>query len=236
LPRLAVILFQWEIAGQKDEGVIRVMRQVSRLLDTAEPSDRFAVLGFGSSLRLLADFTPDHAVVRRAVERVRSLHSPIFRSPDGEPSLAAGIGRCESTDSIEKALTCVGRTLQDLAGPKTLLFCGWAAESHRASWRTDYPSIVEAVSRAHASVFVLDVSSGAHRLEAGLRVLANDTGGTYNATFDFPDLARLRIQRALEGAYEVVFRSPGPGRGWHSVEIELVNASGTAVFPRWYND
>ena len=83
---------------------------------------------------------------------------------------------------------------------------------------------------------MLDVSSGAHRLEAGLRVLASDTGGTYNSTFDFPDLARLRLRRALEGTYEIVFRSPRPGRGWHGVEIELVNAVGTAMFPRWYND
>ena len=44
-PRLTVMLFQCEIAGQKDVGVVRMMRQAKRFVDSAQAEDRIAVFG-----------------------------------------------------------------------------------------------------------------------------------------------------------------------------------------------
>jgi len=47
---------------------------------------------------------------------------------------------------------------------------------------------------------------------------------------------RRRVERSLEGYYEIVFRDPAIRRGLHEVEIELVDRAGTPVFHRWYSN
>ena len=129
----------------------------------------------------------------------------------------------------------------ELPGLKTMLFFGWSAATTQETWRNEYPAILEAMGRAETSVSVLDVSDGRRVsnkpvLLGSLKSLAADTGGLYNETFDFPDLARRRVERSLDGSYELVFRGPAAGRGWHDVEIALTGREGTALFPRWYRD
>ena len=241
-PRRIVLLFQWEIAGQKDVGFVRMMRQAKRFLDSAGPDDRVAVLGYGSSLRLLQDFTTDRAAVEAAIEKVRSPSwSGRLENAGGPTLFGAAAGGCGRTDSIEKALLCIGNALAEVPGPKTMLFFGWTAATTKETWRNEYPAILEAIERAETSVSVLDVSDGRRVsnkpvLLGSLKSLAADTGGLYNETFDFPDLARLRVERSLDGSYELVFRGPAAGRGWHDVEIVLTGREGTALFPRWYRD
>jgi len=236
------LLFQWELAGQKDAGFVRMMRQAKRFLDTAGPDVRIAVLGYGSSLRLLQDFTTDRAAVEEAIEKIRSW-SWTGRSEEASgPKLFGAVDGCGRTDSIERALLCIGNALAELPGPKTMLFFGWTAATTRETWRNEYPAILEAIGKAETSVSVLDVSDGRRVsnkpvLLGSLKSLAADTGGLYNETFDFPDLARLRVERSLDGSYELVFRGPAAGgRGWHDVEITLTGREGTALFPRWYRD
>jgi VWFA-related protein len=240
-PRLTVMLFQWEIAGQKDVGFVRMMRQAKRFVDSAGTDDRIAVFGFGSSLRLLQDFTADRVAVEEAIEKIRSPGRTGRADAAGGPALSAAAGGCERTDSIERALLCIGQALAQLPGPKTMLFFGWSAATTKETWRDEYPAILDAIGRAETSVSVLDVSDGRRVgpkpvLLGSLKSLASDTGGLYNETFDFPDLARQRVERSLEGYYELVFRDPTPTRGWHEVEVELLGRPGTPLFHRWYRN
>jgi len=240
-PRLTVMLFQWEIAGQKDVGFVRMMRQAKRFVDSAGPDDRIAVFGFGSSLRLLQDFTADRAAVEEAIEKIRSPGRTGHANAASGPTLSAAAGGCGRTDSIERALLCIGIALAELPGPKTMLFFGWTAATTKETWRDEYPAILDAIGRAETSVSVLDVSDGRRAgpnpvLLGSLKSLASDTGGLYNETFDFPDLARQRVERSLEGYYELVFRDPAPTRGWHQVEVELIGRPGTPLFHRWYRN
>jgi VWFA-related protein len=240
-PRLTVMLFQWEIAGQKDVGFVRMMRQAKRFMDSAGADDRIAVFGFGSNLRLVQDFTADHAAVEEAIEKIRSPSWNGRSAQAGGPTLAAAAGGCGRTDSIERALLCIGNALAELPGPKTMLFFGWTAATTRETWRDEYPAILEAIGKAETSVSVLDVSDGRRVsnkpvLLGSLKSLASDTGGLYNETYDFPDLARQRVERSLEGYYELVFRDPAGVRGWHQVEVELAGHPGTPLFRRWYRD
>jgi hypothetical protein len=122
-----------------------------------------------------------------------------------------------------------------------MLFFGWTAATTKETWRDEYPAILEAIGRAETSVSVLDISDGRRVttkpvLPQSLKDLASDTGGLYNETYDFPDLARRRVERSLEGYYEIVFRDPAIRRGLHEVEIELVGRAGTPVFHRWYQN
>ncbi len=241
-PRMIVMLFQWEIAGQKDTGFVRMMRQAERFVDSADPADRFALLGYGSSLKLLQDFTTDHAAVRDAIEAIRSLSFRGRTANANGSALSAAVAGCGPTGSIQKAIICIGDSLQAFPGSKTLLFFGWTVGRRWGPERLDYPKMVEAIGRAQTSVRVLDVSDGRHTLAEGIARLAYDTGGLYNGGCLYEmrwcaDLARLRVHSAVEGGtYEAVFRDPVSARGWHKVEIELVGRPGTALFPRWYRD
>ena len=240
-PHLTVLLFQWEIAGQKDVGFVRMMRQAKRFLDTLGADERIAVLGYGSTLRLLQDFTTDHGAV---VEAIRNIRSAAWKGRSGEsggPTLSAALADCGRTDSIEKALLCIGTALAELRGPKTMLFFGWTAATTKETWRDEYPAILEAIGKAETSVSVLDISDGrrvAARpvLPQSLKDIASDTGGVYNETYDFPDLARRRTERSLEGYYEIVFRDPTVRHGPHEIEIELVGRAGTPLFHRLYTN
>ena len=235
-PRLIVMLFQWEIAGQKDIGFVRMMRQASGFLESARPDDRIAVFGFGSSLRLLQDFTTDRAALAEAIQRIRVLTRKASARPAEGPGLSDAIDRCERTGSIEKAFVCIGKALQGFPGPKTLIFFGWTVNSHRTAWHTEYPAAIEAIEKAQTSVSVLDVSDGWHTLAKGLKMIAYETGGIYQATHDLPDFARLRLELSLEGRYELVFRGPSTDRGWHQLDIELTSRAGTPLFQRWYQN
>lgn len=237
-PRTIVMLFQWEIAGQKDTGFVRMMRQAKRMVEASTPDDRIAVLAFGSSLRLLQDFTNDHAALGDAIEAVRNWNYRGRPAAPG-PTLAGAIAACGARNSIQKAIVCAGTALQTLPGSKTLLFYGWTIRSSRAR-HADYPEMIEAIGRARTSVFVLDVSDGYHTLAAGLKQLAADTGGLYNGGCVYEmaycaDLATAKTQRAMGGGtYEIVFRDPTNTRGWHEVEVRLATGKGIPVFARWY--
>lgn len=241
--RTIVMLFQWEIAGQKDRGFVRMMRQAERMIESSTPDEKIAVLGFGSSLRLLQDFTNDHMALRDAIEAIRSWRFQGRPAAAAGPSLAPTIANCGSRDSIRKALVCVGSALQTLPGPKTLLFFGWSiGRPKRDSWFVEYPAMIEAISKARTSVFVLDVSDAQHSLEPSLKLLAADTGGLFNGGCIYEmmycaDLARLKTKRAIEGGtYELVFRDPAKVRGWHEVEVQLTGVNGIAVFQQWYRN
>ncbi len=243
-PQLYVLLFQWEIAAQKDVGFMRMVRQALQFSDSRSPQDRIAVLGFGSSLRVLQDFTRDRAAVRRGILDVRSASHSGTADADAGATMAEYATACGRADSIEQAFICIGNALRPIPGPKTLLFFGWTLQTHRFSLRENYPSMLQAIESAHTTVYALDVSDGSHALAAGLKRLAVDTGGTYQETFDFPDLARRRVEVTVDGGYyEIVFRNPSTQRGWHGVQVELTAASeattsgrGQPNFPRWFQN
>jgi len=109
--RLTVMLFQWEIAGQKDVGFVRMMRQAKRIVESAGPGDRMAVFGFGSSLRLLQDFTTNHAALEEAILKIRSPSWSGHAEDADAATLSAAADGCERADSIEKALVCIGSGL-----------------------------------------------------------------------------------------------------------------------------
>lgn len=238
--RTIVMLFQWEISGQKDSGFLRMMQQAKKIVDAAADSDRIAILGFGSSLRLLQDLTNDRAALKHAISSVRNTS---FRGlpAAGDTRLDGAVAQCPSSSSIQKAVQCIGWSLQSLPGPKTLLFFGWTlGRPRQAGWHREYPAMVEALGKSRTSVFVLDVSDGHHSLAPGLRQIAADTGGLYNGGCLYEmvycaDLARMKTQRAFStGGYDVVFRDLGARRGWHEVEIELKHPGGIPTFQRWY--
>jgi VWFA-related protein len=236
--RLIVLLYQLGWDRSRLVGHVRMGKHIGNFLDTLAPEDRVAVLAFGSQLRMLLDFTSDREAIDEAV-RVTSIHRDVGRPRDaGSPPLSATLDwrAAEAAATPEAALYAVGRALQPIPGPKTVLWIGWGLGTlHRTGITvetTDYGPSLTALARAHATVFTLDITEADyHSLEEGLKNVADDTGGTYAKTHLFPDVALEMLERTLAGHYELVFPVPEElPAGVHEIKVALTKAKGRALY------
>ena len=101
----------------------------------------------------------------------------------------------------------------------------------------EYEPARRALRDARVVVFSLDITDADyHSLEVGLEQLAEDTGGFYAKTHDFPNLAMARLERALQGYYELAFVKPLLPPGRHTVDVKLVARKGTVLTTASYVD
>jgi VWFA-related protein len=215
--RLIVILFQIDFGLQASRtiGLIRMAPRASEFVANLGPGDRVAVLVYDGHLELRADFTDDHRAISdmlTATEVLRGRTEP--PDPDG-PSLAEHLDLTAMQDaaSMAGALQVIGRALQQIPGAKSLVFFGYGLGQMSAGPRItiddSYPRAMEALADARTSVFSLDVThADAHSLAAGLRRVAEDTGGFYVQTHLFPDLAMARLTRVISSYYELSIIPP----------------------------
>jgi hypothetical protein len=94
----------------------------------------------------------------------------------------------------------------------------------------DYKPAVRALSAAHASVFVLDVTSADyHSLEVGLEGVAEATGGLYFKTFRLPGLATKTLARTISGYYVLTLDQGSLADVEGRVRVDLREKSGTVL-------
>jgi len=249
--RLIVFLFQSQIEGLKDEGLMRCKRLALDFADTLTPNDRAAVLLAGSRLWLTQDFTSDKKAIRAAISRVPKKEDVTSASAaPGEPSLAANLPleTVQAATSPEKALGALGRALRPLPGSKAVLFFGWAVgkwnalapvgDYHmgRVDYSKDYEAARRALSEAQAPVFTLDVSGGPHQLQEGLNALSFETGGFYMPTYTFPQAAMRQVGEAIKGHYVLVFRKPDLPKGPHRIQVERMRGNWNLLYRQDYDD
>lgn len=228
--RLIVLLFQWEVASQKQIGFVRMQRQASSFVRGIHPGDRVAVLLFDSRLWLVQDFTSDRDALAAAVESVLARRT---RPGDGlEPSLADGlVDGGKNATGIEKALLAIASALKPIRGAKSLVFFGWGIGVWEQTFpnqmsghvrnRREYGPARRALNASETAVFCLDISDGGHSLAEGLDRVAYDTGGFYLPTYLFPEFAIDRLRKALRGYYALVVVKPQDVRGRHSIRVRV---------------
>src|SRR4029077_20279805 len=117
----------------------------------------------------------------------------------------------------ETALLLIGRALQPLRGPKSLVFFGWGMgrlSGNQVFFDSDYGPARQGLLEERGTVFTLDVTDAdSHTLEVGLEQVAADTGGFYAKTHLFPTLAMARLEGALAGHLPLVLDETGHTRG-----------------------
>jgi VWFA-related protein len=249
--RLIVFLFQSQIEGLKDEGLMRVKRQALEFADTLSGNDRAAVLLAGSRLWLTQDFTADRKAIRAAISRVPEKKDvTTSTAAAGEPSLVPSLPleTVQAATSPEKALAALGRALRPLPGSKAVLFFGWAVgkwnalapvgDYHlgRIDYSKDYEAARRALSEAQAPVFTLDVSGGPHHLQEGLNALSFETGGFYMPTYEFPRSAMRQVGEAIKGHYVLVFRKPDLPKGAHKIRVDRMRGNWNLLYRQDYDD
>ena len=230
--RLIVFVFQKSLERGRLPGLMRMLIESREFIDSLTPRDRVAVLSFDSRLRVWLDFTSDRARVAHALERGILLETPPASQAGAEPSLVARLDPADvrRAYSIERSLRLIGEALEDLPGAKSVVLVGHGfgrLGPGGVSMENEYDAMRAALQAARASVFCLDVTDADyHSLEAGLQLVAEDTGGFFVRTHVFPQQAIDRLAGALAGHYVLFVENPGLPSGSHRIEVRLTRRSG----------
>lgn len=141
--------------------------------------------------------------------------------------------------TVEKALALTARALAPIPGAKTMLFFGWGLYVNRRGHEAvDYGEAIEAIREARLSVFSVDVTDAESTKygEHQLRMIADLTGGSYQKTNEFPELALKRVAKQISGRYVVVVVAPQDKRGMHVLEVRLAARKGRVFCRTTFDD
>ena len=226
--RLIVLLFQKDLEESRIVGLMRMLIGMRTFLDSLGPDDRVAVLSFDSRLRIWLDFASDMDKVRDTLRNGILFKQPPMVEPVPPPALMStldGVGASRAF-SMEAALAVLGRALEPLPGSKSVVLVGHGFGRLASGFlllEADYAEARRALQAARASVFCLDVTDAdSHTLDAGLITTAEDTGGFFVRTHQFPAQAVSRLVGALSGHYVLFVEVTTPaGRRIHDIAVEL---------------
>lgn len=241
-PPLVVVFVQADFHAVRIWGQLVALNLIESFLAGLPPEVPVAVASMDSHAKLWLDFTHDRDAAREAIWRAVRFggEPPPFRSRDrrGPLSLAAGFDFDEALRATgpDRALELVARALAPLPGEKSVVFLGWGVGRQAASAPRhggSYATALAWLRHASASVFVLDVTQADwHSLEAGLRKIADDSGGTFAYVRDVAhqDLARLA---AVAASYYTLYLDPAdlPPAGGR-LEVELAGRRGRVLAQR----
>jgi len=243
--RLIVLFFQAGFEHSRLVGLVRMSLQARRFLEDLLPTDRVAVVSYDSHLKLRQDFTNDHQKIRDALyDAIRTgeqapIETAYFPSIADHFDFAAA----RNAATPERGLFVLARALAPIPGGKTMLFFGWGLGTvggvmgPNLTERRDFGNALRALAAARTNIFTLDVTDADyHSLETHLQTLSDLTGGTYQKTHLFPNLAMDRVKRAISGRYVLVFKSPPGPRGYHEIEVRLVDRKGEVNARQYYED
>lgn len=241
--RLVVFLVQKDLEPTRIVGLMRMLLNTRRFLDSLGAEDRVAVLSFDSRLKVWLDFTRDMDKVRTVLE-----HGILFEKPPPveaapPPALlpALDVKQAARAYTMEDSLVLLGRALEPLPGAKSVVYIGHGfgrLMDRHVYAEPSYGEAKRALQAARAAVFCVDVTDAAeHSLDAGLQVTARDTGGFFLRTNEFPGQVMGRLTGALAGQYVLFVEVTAPvARQAHEIEVELVNVrDGRVLAKRSYH-
>jgi hypothetical protein len=214
---------------------MRLLLDSRNLLDGLTPDDRVAILSFDSHLKIWTDFTNDRGTLEDLFA-----HGVLFERPPAVQA-ASQLSLVERLDrdtarraySIERALELIGNALAPLPGSKSLILIGHGfgrLGRTGVAMENDYDPARRALVASRTSVFSLDVTDADyHSREAGLQLVADQTGGFFARTNVFPAVAMRRLSGALAGYYVLFVEQPATRRTTHRVEVKLARGEGRVL-------
>jgi VWFA-related protein len=243
--RLIVMFFQTDYEISRIVGLMRMAIQARRFLDTLLPTDRVAVASYDSHLKLRQDFTADREKIVRAINASLRMSRPPDPDPDSHPTLARHLDLLAARRAAtpERALALLADALQPIPGGKSMLFFGWGLgtvgglDGPNRSEQKAWEAALRGMAAARVNIFSLDVTDADyHSLEVYLERISALTGGRYEKTNIFPNLAMDRVRRAISGRYVLVFAKPPGPRGTHSIEVTVIGRKARVYARQYYED
>jgi VWFA-related protein len=242
--RLILFLIQKDFEGKRIQGLMHMLREALDFLDTLTADDRVAILSFDSHLKIWIDFTNDLEGLRRVLKRGILMERPPALQQEGAISLVGRLpqSRGQKTYNIEKGLRLIAEALEPLPGSKAIVLLGHGfgrfnpgissapLETSTVTMENGYEETVRALVASRASVFSLDVTrADYHSLEQGLRQVADETGGFYERTHLFPEVAMRKLRGALAGYYVLFVEKPAAESRAHKIDVELTRRKGNVL-------
>ncbi len=243
--RLLIFFFQTDFARQQQrlQGQVKIMSYADQIIDSLEPEDRVAVFSYDSHLKFRLDFSDDKDQIRQAMRDALAIDDPPPPPVVPMPSLARRLDREEMKEvsSPERALFVVGNALRPIPGPKSLLLFGWGLgklSGGRVSMGREYLIAKRSLESSRVSVFSIDITQADwHSLAVGLGQVSADTGGFYESSYLFPQLAVNRLERTLQGHYELEVRKPAlKTTGVHTIEVNVARRGAVVLARSTYVD
>jgi VWFA-related protein len=239
--RLLVLFIETDFARNAVRlgGQMHIMSNADELIESLEPEDKVAVLQFDSHLKFRLDFTNEKGRIKGAVRDALAIDEPNEPPVVPNPSMRSHLNKDEMmrATSPEMGLIIIGNALRSIPGPKSLILLGWGLGEkvgHKIIMRPEYPIARHVLEAARVSVFALDITQADyHDLAVGMAVAAGDTGGFYQSTFRFPQMAFDRLKSTLQGHYELEVRKPEKKvLGTHAIEVQVVDRKNASVMAR----
>src|ERR1043165_3904856 len=239
--RLLIFFFQTDFARNsvRVRGQMKVLLLQNDWLDWLEPEDRVAVLSFDSHLKFRQDFTNDKHAIAFSMEQALLVDDPPWPQRVPLPSLGSRLNPDDlrKAGSPERALLEIANALINIPGPKSLIFFSYGIgrfSRDGVRMAPNYGLARQALEMARVSVFSIDFTEAdSHSLSVGLEKVAEDPGGFYASTHNFPHLAAQRLQKTLAGHYELEVRKPQTSvRGTHLIEVDVVGHRNAYVLAR----
>jgi VWFA-related protein len=239
--RLVVFVVQKSLQRDRLAGLLRILQDSGRLLETLTPHDRVAVLSFDSHLKIWLDFTDDLDRVRTVLTDEIMFSEPGPLEGGGGVSMMAGLSRDagRSTYAMEDALARLGHALEPLPGAKSVILIGYGFGEMTVALgmvgsraNRGYDEARDALHAARVAIFSLDVTDvDYHTFEHGLETVSTETGGFFVRTRNRTRRAIAQVADALVGYYVLFTEVPEIEPGTHAIEVDLVGGQGT-VFAR----
>jgi VWFA-related protein len=244
--RLIVFLVQKSMEGHRIFGLMTMLIQARKFLDSLTPDDRVAILSFDSHLRVWTDFTNDAERLRQVLKRgiLHEKPRPIQESAQASAGSISLIGRLpqslgKKTFNIEKGLRLIAEALEPLPGSKAIVLLGHGfgrfnpgiasalLETSIVDMENDYGASERALIASRTSVFSLDVTrADYHSLELGLQRVSDETGGFYERTHIHPEVAMKKLAGALAGYYVLFVEKPEGVGQTGDVKVDLTRRKG----------
>jgi VWFA-related protein len=243
--RLLVFLFQTDFARNTSRvvGHQQVLVGADQWIDWLDEDDRVAVFSYDSHLKFRLDFTNNKTHIKDAMQQSLFTDEPLPPRTVPMPSLARRLDAKEMKDAStpDRALIIIANALRSIPGPKSLILFGYGLgtlSGGRVWMDPKYPAARYALESSRTSVFSIDFSQADyHSLQAGLGQVAGDTGGFYAKTFHFPKQAIERLQKTLDGHYELEVRKPETKvKGVHTIEVDVNHRDATVLARSSYVD
>lgn len=243
--RLFVYFIQTDFAraSERIRGQMHFFLHAEEMVAMLEPEDRVAVFSFDSHLKFRLDFTSDKEAILEATRDALLIDHPPPPPMVPSPSLASRLDRQEmkrAADS-ESALLLLGNALRNIPGPKSMILMGWGLGELTlvgVRMKPKYKIARNALDAARVTIFALDTTfADYHSLEVGLGQAAEDTGGFYAKTHNFPKQAITRLRRTLAGHYELELRRPdGLKPGTHALSVRVKRRGAVVLAPNSWMD
>jgi VWFA-related protein len=243
--RLFIYFIQTDFArnASRTAGQMQFLPYAEKMIDALEEGDRVAVLSFDSHLKFRLDFSDRKGDIMNEVRNALMVNEPRVPPAVPSPSLARRLDaeemkRCTSSD---EAFILLANALRHVPGPKSMILFGWGLgirSGRMVHMHKKYPIAKYALDTARVTVFALDMSiADYHDLEIGLKKAAADTGGFYQKTHIFPQIAVNRLERTLSGHYELEVRKPELEKlGTHTIDVRVKRRGATVMARSSYQD